>query len=105
MSRQEVEAAEAGTVQKLYEKIAEGFQALPASAFVSKADEQVEIVQQYDIFVFPVTDHASAQQAIDLISKQGEGINASPTYQSHFRRFLKAALPSDPIAPQMRPLI
>ncbi len=60
---------------------------MPASAFTATAANQVNIEQQYDIFVFPVTDHASAQQAIDLIAKQGEGIGASPTYQSHYRRF------------------
>lgn len=84
-SRQDVQP---GTVQALYEKIEADFKKLPADAFVSKADEQVEIIQQYDIFVFPVTDHASAQQAIDLIAEQGEGINTSPTYQSHYRRFM-----------------
>ena len=82
------EGVEPGTVQCLYKEIEAGFKVLPASDFVSKADEQVEIIQQYDIFVFPVTDHASAQQALSLITEQGEGIGASPTYQSHFRRFM-----------------
>jgi hypothetical protein len=76
-----------GGIATLYAWIERLFELLPPSAFVTSADQQVNITQQYDIYVYPVTDLASAKQAIDLIIKQGEGRQASPTYQSHYRRF------------------
>ncbi|MEM7536422.1 MAG: ferritin-like domain-containing protein [Chloroflexota bacterium] len=85
---QEENEVSAGDVQKLYKEIEKLFKQLPPEAFDTEASEQPAIIQQYDIFVFPVTDHASAQQAIDLIAEQGEGINKQPTYQSHYRRFI-----------------
>src|SRR5262249_39738026 len=60
---------------------------LPDTAFVNGADAQVTIEQQYDIYVFPVTDHASARQAMRLITEQGEGTDAPPAYPSHYSRF------------------
>jgi hypothetical protein len=80
-----------GGIAALYYSIEKLFEMLPPSAFVSAADQQVKITQQYDIYVYPVTDLASAKQAIDLIIKQGEGRQASPVYQSHYRRFYDIA--------------
>ncbi|MGB0722167.1 MAG: ferritin-like domain-containing protein [Gammaproteobacteria bacterium] len=78
---------EPGTISAAYDAISDLFSQLPSSAFVAGADEQVKLIQQYDIYVFPVTDNASAQQAIDLITKQGESNRASTNYESHYRRF------------------
>lgn len=78
---------EPGTIEELYRELGLLFASLPVSAFVNGAATQVTIEQQYDIYVFPVTDHASANQAMSLITEQGEGINTSPTYESHYHRF------------------
>ena len=78
---------EPGTIEELYRVLKGLFARLPVSAFVNGASTQVVIEQQYDIYVFPVTDHATANQAMSLITEQGEGINASPTYESHYHRF------------------
>ena len=78
---------EPGTIEELYRELKGLFARLPVSAFVNGASTQVVIEQQYDIYVFPVTDHATANQAMSLITEQGEGINASPTYESHYHRF------------------
>lgn len=76
-----------GDIQEAYDEIEAMFRCLPADAYVSNATSQPDIIQQYDIYVFPVTDLNSAVQAIDLITKQGEGNKASTTYESHYRRF------------------
>lgn len=81
------ETVSPGTIEQWYARIAGLFDELPPRAYVLAARDQVDILQQYDVFVFPVTDGASARRAIDLITKQGEGIGASPSYQSHYRRF------------------
>ena len=77
----------AGKINQLYTKIKDLFSQLSPDDYVTSADNQVSIIQQYDIYVFPVTDYASASQAIDLIVKQGEGNDASVDHQSHYRRF------------------
>ncbi len=62
------------------------------SLFVERWDQhQVEILSEYDIYIFPVTDLTSALNAIDLIVKQGEGINAQPYFDSHFVSFYEIA--------------
>jgi hypothetical protein len=80
-----------GDIADLYDQIEVLFEALAPGDFVTQADQQVTITQQYDIYVYPVTDKASAKQAIDLIIKQGEGRQASATYLSHYRRFYDIA--------------
>ncbi len=42
---------------------------------------------EYNVYVFPVTDRTSALAAIDLILRQGEGLQGQWTYESHFRHF------------------
>ena len=39
---------------------------------------------EFNIFTFQVTDRATANAAIDLILKQGEGVDAQPGFSSHF---------------------
>ena len=78
---------EPGTIEELYTEIEGLFRRLPAGAFVTDSEAQVAIQQQYAIYVFPVTDHASAMQAMSLITEQGEGITGFSSYPSHYRMF------------------
>jgi hypothetical protein len=78
---------EPGTIQDLYHELEALFAQLPDTAFVNVAKAQVTIEQQYNIYVFPVIDHSSARQAMRLITEQGEGTDAPPTYPSHYFRF------------------
>lgn len=80
-------AIAAGNVQELYEGIAEAFRTLDG-IFVADPAE-VEIPVEYNVFVFPVTDRASAIAAVDLILKQGEGLGDPWNLDSHFRRFME----------------
>ncbi len=75
----------AGTVQELYTAIADAFRNLD-DLFVPNPPE-VAIPVEYNVFVFPVTDRSSALAAIDLIMRQGEGLQGQWTYESHFRHF------------------
>lgn len=77
----------AGSVEALYDEIRRLVLALPAEAFVGTGDQQVDIIQQYDVYVLPVTDRASALQAVNLITNQGEGNLVSSGYRSHYRRY------------------
>ncbi|WP_298769802.1 ferritin-like domain-containing protein [uncultured Shewanella sp.] len=79
----------AGMISKLYEEILNRFKKLAADQYVVPSQDQVALLQQYDIYVFPVTDFVSAKQAIDLITTQGEGNHASIDYPSHYRRFFE----------------
>jgi hypothetical protein len=76
----------AGLIQELYGAIREAIVTLP-DLFVGNPTQQVQIPVEYNIFVFPVTDQASAVRAIDQILREGEGLDAQPGYESHFRRF------------------
>ncbi len=75
----------AGTVQDLYTAIGDAFRTVDG-LFVPDPPE-VEIPVEYNIFVFPVTDRTSALSAVDLILRQGEGLQGTWTYESHFRHF------------------
>ncbi|HYO61333.1 MAG TPA: ferritin-like domain-containing protein [Actinomycetota bacterium] len=83
-AKQEVAA---GNVQELYDAIKVAFQTLP-DIFVPDPAE-VEVPVEYNVFVFPVTDRASAVAAVDLILKQGEGLGDPWNLDSHFRRFME----------------
>lgn len=90
-----------GTIQELYEEIRTGVNTLP-DLFTGNPDQQVFVPVEYQINLFPLTDVASANLALELIVEEGEGIDAPPGYQSHFRRFydihaeLTAELRRDP---------
>lgn len=43
----------------------------------------------YDVTIFPVYDRATALQAVDLITEQGEGTPHLTTEPSHYNRFLQ----------------
>ena len=77
-----------GDIERYYEKIKEGFNELGEGVFVPPyAERQVKILSQYDIYLFPINDLASAKNGIELIVKQGEAVGSSPGYDSHFRHF------------------
>jgi hypothetical protein len=77
----------AGNVQELYDAIKLAFQTLDGIFVPSPAE--VEIPVEYNVFVFPVTDRATAVSAIDLILTQGEGLGDPWNLDSHFRRFME----------------
>jgi hypothetical protein len=92
-----------GTIQELYDEIGSAIHELPAGElFTGNPSRQVFVPVEYHINIFPITDVASADLAIELIVEEGEGIDAPPGYQSHFRRFfdvhreLSELLRSDP---------
>lgn len=75
----------AGGVQELYDAIKLAFQTLEGIFVPSPAE--VEVPVEYNVFVFPVVDRATAVAAIDLILKQGEGLADPWAFDTHFRRF------------------
>jgi hypothetical protein len=75
----------AGGVQELYDAIKLAFQTLEGIFVPSPAE--VEVPVEYNVFVFPVVDRATAVAAIDLILKQGEGLGDPWAFDTHFRRF------------------
>lgn len=81
------EKVAAGTVQELYEAIRQAFETLDG-IFVANPP-QVEIPVEYNVFVFPVVDRASAVAAVDLILAQGEGLSDPWNLDAHFRRFME----------------
>lgn len=87
-TRSHLQEAGAGSVEELYDKIRTAFNELP-DLFRGDPRKQPVIPSEYDIYVFPVTDSQSANTAIDLIVKQGEGITALPSYSSHFLRLFE----------------
>ena len=90
-----------GTIQELYDQIQQAVNELP-DLFTGNPNQQVFVPVEYQINIFPITDAASATLALELIVEEGEGIDAPPGFQSHFRRFydireeLAAELKRDP---------
>lgn len=80
-------AVHPGSIQELYERISRGLEAGSPGIFTGNPSQQVFVPVEYQINVTPVTDLASALLAIELIVEEGEGIDAQPDYQSHYRRF------------------
>ncbi|MDQ4124555.1 MAG: hypothetical protein M3134_03000 [Actinomycetota bacterium] len=77
----------AGNVQELYEAIKHAFQTL--DGIIVPNPSEVEVPVEYNVFVFPVVDRASAVGAVDLILRQGEGLGDPWNLDSHFRRFME----------------
>lgn len=75
-----------GSIQELYDQIQAAVNELP-DLFTGNPNQQVFVPVEYQINIFPIVDVASANTAIALIVEEGEGIDAPPGYQSHFRRF------------------
>jgi hypothetical protein len=77
-----------GTIQQLYDEIQAALHRLPAKKlFTGNPQRQVFVPVEYQINIFPITDVASADVALELIVEEGEGIDAPPDYQSHYKRF------------------
>jgi hypothetical protein len=101
-----------GTIQKLYDDIQLALNQLSRTEniFTGNPNQQVFVPVEYQINIFPITDLSSATMALTLIVEEGEGIDAPPGFQSHFRRFydvhaeLTAELARDPSFQPSMPL-
>ncbi len=85
-----------GSIEELYDEVRKGLRYLverdgEAEVFSGHPSGQSEIPSEYMITLFPIFDLESALSGIDLITVQGEGIDAPPSYESHFMRFVKMA--------------
>lgn len=92
------DAVEIGTIEELYDDLKRRFTVLDrlcteqgTSLFAGDPAGQVEILSEYDIYLFPITDLSSALAACDLITKQGEGLGSAAGYDSHFINFYEVA--------------
>lgn len=99
-----------GTIQELYDQIKTAINELP-DLFTGDPSRQVFVPVEYQVNIFPIVDVASANTAVDLIVEEGEGIDAPPGFQSHFRRFydirneLEGLLAKDPSFDPSLPLL
>lgn len=85
-----------GTVQLLYEAIGAELDRLVAAygepaVFSGHASGQSELPTEYDVYLFPICDLASAQAGVRMIKEQGEGLSAPAQYTSHFEHFADMA--------------
>jgi hypothetical protein len=90
-------AVEPGTVQELYGAIASGLKTLNAelgskALFNGHQSGQSEILMEYDIYLFPICNLETALAGIQLITRQGEGIDTPPGYDSHFQNYYDMAV-------------
>jgi hypothetical protein len=76
-----------GTVGELYRALKAGFYHLSADPdvqlFTGAKCPQTEIPSEYKITLWPITDLASAIDAIDLVLEQGEGDDSPPGFACH----------------------
>lgn len=98
-------AVEPGTVQELYGAIASGLQHLNAelgakALFSGHQSGQSEILMEYDIFLFKICNLETALAGIQLITRQGEGIDTPPGYDSHFQNYYDIAVEYEEILKQ-----
>lgn len=85
-------AVKPGTVQELYGAIASGLQDLNEklggkALFSGHQSGQSEILMEYDIYLFPICNLETALAGIQIITRQGEGIDTPPGYDSHFQNY------------------
>jgi hypothetical protein len=76
----------AGLIQELYSAIREAILEMPG-LFTGDPTKQVIIPVEYNIYVSPVRDAATAVRAIDQILTEGEGVEETPGYESHFQLY------------------
>jgi hypothetical protein len=106
------EAVHPGTIQTLYDEIQLALNQLSRreNLFTGNPNQQVFVPVEYQVNIFPITDLSSATMALSLIVEEGEGIDAPPGFQSHFRKFydvhaeLTAELAKDPSFQPSMPL-
>ncbi len=86
---------EIGSIEKFYHRLRKGFHDVAAkdpSLFVKPdARHQIDIPNEYNIYLFPVTELNSAINAMELVTKQGEGLDAPPDFDTHFLTFYEIA--------------
>lgn len=85
-----------GTVQALYDAIDDGLRRLDAelgsaALFSGHCSGQSEIPSEYDIYLFPICDLASALAGTRMVKTQGEGIDQAPGAESHYQLFVDIA--------------
>lgn len=87
-----------GTVQRLYLDIAFGLRNLEHSIGAEKlfsgraaGSAQAEVQSEYQIFLFPITNIREAIAAINMVTQQGEGLNAPAGFDSHFMNYYEIA--------------
>ena len=109
------EDVEIGTVQDLYEAIAAGLRTLDAqlgsaALFSGHCSGQSQIPSEFDIYLFPICDLASALAGLKMVTTQGEGIDQAPGAESHYQFFVQMAreyeqlLAANPAFEPSRPL-
>ncbi len=104
-ARQAANAVEPGTVQELYAAITSGLQHLNAelgakALFSGHQSGQSEILMEYDIYLFSICNLDTALAGIQLITRQGEGIDTPPGYDSHFQNYYDMAVEYEEILKQ-----
>ncbi|HEX2223178.1 MAG TPA: ferritin-like domain-containing protein [Thermoanaerobaculia bacterium] len=98
------ESVRPGTIQEVYKRIDLLLEFLSSrmDLFTGQASNQVFVVVEYQVNIFPIVDLATALSATRQIVEEGEGIDSPPDYKSHFLRFfgihdeLVALLAEDP---------
>lgn len=85
------ESVRPGTIQQVYKLIDDLLDILSArmNLFTGDPNNQVFIVVEYQINIFPIVDLATAKLATRQIVEEGEGIDSPPDYKSHFLRFFQ----------------
>ena len=104
-SDQSANAVEPGTVQQLYAAITSGLQYLNTelgakALFSGHQSGQSEILMEYDIFLFKICNLETALAGIQLVIRQGEGIDTPPGYDSHFQNYYDIAVEYEEILKQ-----
>lgn len=82
-------SVEIGSIEELYAAIHRAFTTLSlelghAALFSGHLSGQHEIPSEYNIYLFPICNLSTALTGIDIITRQGEGIDAPPGFESHF---------------------
>jgi hypothetical protein len=84
-----------GGIEDLYREIRLGLIWLSsqseAQLFDGHDSGQSEVPSEYDIYLFPIMDLESALAAVDTITRQGEGIDGPPGFESHYKKFYAIA--------------
>ncbi len=87
---------ELGTIQDMYEAVREGLIYLEATLgapalWSGHCSGQSNIPSEYNIYLFPICDLATALAGIKLVTSQGEGLDAPPGADSHYQLFVDIA--------------
>jgi hypothetical protein len=85
------EVVRPGTIQEIYKLIDLLLDVLSSrmNLFTGQPSNQVFVVVEYQVNLFPIVDLATAKLATRQIVEEGEGIDSPPDYKSHFLRFFR----------------